>query len=83
MQKKGRVYMKKKITEILSTMSEKKEIFEEDSLKEDLMLDSFSFVSLLIELERAFDIIFEESDLDYSELKTVGDVFTLVEKYVL
>lgn len=73
--------MKERITAILSELTCCENISPDSLLREDLMLDSFSMVSLLIELENEFDVFFDESDLDFSELTTVRDVFSLVERY--
>lgn len=51
------------------------------SLKDDMGFDSISVVSLLLELEEQFDIAFDESEMDPSELNTVNDLIKLVEKY--
>lgn len=54
---------------------------EEASLKEDLGIDSLRLVELMIQIEEALDITFEESDLDPDELATVGDLERVVETY--
>ena len=57
------------------------EINKEQLLKNDLGLDSLSMVELMLALEEAFDIEFEMDDLDPAKLKTVADVYVLIEKY--
>lgn len=51
------------------------------ALKEDLGLDSLRLVELMVELEEALGIQWEESDLDPAALTTVGDVYRLADKY--
>ena len=51
------------------------------SLQEDLALDSLAMVMLLIEIEEAFGIELDESDMNPFELNTVQDVIVLVSKY--
>ena len=56
---------------------------ETASLKDDLGIDSLKVVELIVELEDAYKIIFDESDLDPERLITVGDIYKLVEAYAL
>ncbi|MCX7923046.1 MAG: phosphopantetheine-binding protein [Clostridia bacterium] len=58
------------------------EITEQTRLKEDLALDSLRLVDFLINLEEHFNIIFNESDLEPSTLKSVGDLVALVERVI-
>lgn len=51
-------------------------------LSEDLGFDSLSLVELIVDLEDRFDIEIDESDLDPSQLKTVGQIYSLVDKYL-
>ena len=51
-------------------------------LSEDLGFDSLSLVELIVDLEDRFDIEIDESDLDPSQLKTVGQIYSLVNKYL-
>ena len=54
-------------------------------LAEDLKdcgLDSLSVINLIISLEVAFDICFDESDLDPNVILTIGDVVELTERYL-
>ena len=50
-------------------------------LQEDLGLDSFLLVSMLIEIENKFVIELQEQDMNPFELLTVSDVITMVSKY--
>lgn len=50
-------------------------------LNEDLGFDSLSLVELIVDLEDKFDIVIEESDLDPAQIRTVGQIYTLVDKY--
>lgn len=51
-------------------------------LSEDLGFDSLSLVELIVDLEDRFDIEIDESDLDPSRLKTVAQIYSLVDKYL-
>ena len=51
-------------------------------LKDDLGIDSLGIVELLVKLEQAFNIEFDESDLDPQKIQTVGDLHNLINNYV-
>lgn len=51
-------------------------------LSEDLGFDSLSLVELIVDLEDRFDIEIDESDLDPGHIKTVGEIYSLVDKYL-
>ncbi len=55
------------------------EITEEKHLFNDLGADSLDFVELSVLLEREFNLRFTEEDT--AKLKTVGDIYALIEKY--
>lgn len=69
------------IIEILKELSGLDEVKLDDHLQNDLALDSFSMVALMITIEDTFQIELEESDLNPYQLNTVQDVANLVEKY--
>ena len=71
-----------KIREILFELSGMEITDNNASLQEDLALDSLAMVMLLIEIEEAFGIEFDESDMNPFELNTVQDVIVLVSKYL-
>ena len=75
--------IKETVFEILSEMSGTEVSTEEPELTSDLGLDSMNMVVLLIEVEDAFDIRLDESDMNPFELICVGDVIKLAEKYLL
>ena len=56
------------------------EVTEEKNLFNDLGADSLDFVELSMTLEREFNVQFTEADT--SSVKTVGDVYALIEKYI-
>lgn len=70
-----------KVYDILKKLSGMHEITPESDLQNDLALDSLSMVTLLVELEDAFDIQLDESDMNPFDLKDVQAVVNLVEKY--
>ncbi len=53
------------------------------SLADDMGFDSLRMVELIVALEERFNITFKESDLDPDVINTVGDLYTLVDKYTL
>ena len=70
---------------INSILAEKKfsDVITPDmSLSEDLGFDSLSLVELIVDLEDRFDIEIDESDLDPGHIKTVGQIYSLVDKYL-
>ena len=69
--------------EILRELSGVETIDSEDSLSEDLCLDSLNMVVLLMEIEEVFDVELDESDMNPLELISVNDVILLVERYVV
>ena len=56
------------------------EITEEKHFLNDLGADSLDFVELCVTLEREFNVKFSEDDM--AKVKTVGDVYALIEKYI-
>ena len=70
-----------KVYDILKELSGMEEIAPESDLQNDLALDSLSMVTLLVELEDAFDIQLDEADMNPFDLKDVQAVVNLVEKY--
>lgn len=69
------------VIEILKDLSAREDIKLTDELQSDLSLDSLSMVMMLVDIEVAFDIELQESDMNPFELETVNDVIALVEKY--
>lgn len=70
---------------INSILSEKRfsdTITADMKLSEDLGFDSLSLVELIVDLEDRFDIEIDESDLDPGQLKTVAQIYSLVDKYL-
>ena len=55
------------------------EITEDKQFFNDLGADSLDFVELCVTLEREFNVKF--SDDDTANVKTVGDLYQLIEKY--
>jgi len=55
------------------------EITEDKHLFNDLGADSLDFVELSMLLEHEFNVKFSEEDT--AKVKTVGDVYALIEKY--
>ena len=75
--------MKDNIIGVISSLSvlDSNEIKEEDSLI-SIGIDSLKTVNLILELENSFNFIFNDSDLDPENLKTVKNIIDIVSKYV-
>lgn len=74
--------LEEKIRQILFELSGIEITDNNASLQVDLALDSLAMVMLLIEIEEAFGIELDESDMNPFELNTVQDVIVLVSKYL-
>ena len=59
---------------------DKSEITPEKSLSNDLGADSLDVVELSMELEREFNLKFEDADTE--KIETVADLYKLIEEYV-
>lgn len=59
---------------------EESEITPEKSLVNDLGADSLDVVELSMELEREFNLKFDDSDTD--KIQSVNDLYNLIEGYV-
>ncbi len=66
---------------MLMDFSSLEQISRDDSLAEDLGMDSLSMVSLLVLIEEEFGFELRESDMNPTELQTAGDVVSLVQRY--
>lgn len=73
--------VKEKVIEIISELTSSEVILPESSLQSDLGLNSLSMVTMMIAFEDAFEIEFDESDMNPYDLITVSDAVSLVEKY--
>lgn len=74
--------IKAEVRKLLHGLTEKKKIGMRDSLREELLLDSMSLVTLLIQFEDTFSVTLDVDDLNPFMLETVSDVVALAEKYV-
>lgn len=70
-----------KVKSILWEHSGEETIDNNAALQDDLTLDSLSMVSLLLEIEEAFGIELDESDMNPFDLTTVQSVIDMVRKY--
>lgn len=71
----------KKVKAILSELSGEKTVSEDTILQGDLALDSLSMVMLLVEIEEAFKIQLNESDMNPFDLITAQSVIDMVRRY--
>jgi len=71
-----------KANEIIADMSFLESPPDESAgFKDDLGIDSLRMVELIVAIEDAYNIVFDESDLDPERLATVGDLYDLIELY--
>ena len=70
-----------RVVDLLKKLSGFEITENECNLKEDLLLDSLSMVTLLVAIEDEFNILLDESYMDPYDLNTVSDVINLVDKY--
>lgn len=73
--------LEERVYKVLEDISGVKKPSKADMLLEELAFDSLGMVTLLLSLEDEFGIEFDESDLNPFDLKTVGEVVDLIEKY--
>ena len=57
-----------------------RDIGDDDGLIRDLSLDSLQLLSLISELEKAFDFVLEDEDLDIQSFENVTSVAQFVQK---
>jgi len=69
------------LSELLKELCCCETIQPDSDLKSDLGLNSLGVVTLMIMIEDKFEIVLNESDLNPFELKTVGNIVSLIEKY--
>ena len=70
-----------RVTALIKDMAIMDSINENDNIHE-LGIDSLKIVELIINLEDEFQIQFDDSELDPSQLITVLDIIRLTERYV-
>lgn len=73
--------IEEKVKEILFELSGEEITDNSLTLQEDLALDSLLMVTLLIEIEDAFSIELDESDMNPFDLNTVQSVIDMVSRY--
>jgi len=75
--------IEEKLVEILKNNS-KVENFEGRNLDEitfnELGVNSLNFIKIIVELEEAFDIEFEDEQINYGLLNNIHDLITLIEE---
>ena len=74
--------IEEKVKSILSELSGEVEISNEATLQNDLALDSLSMVTLLVEIEDAFEVQLYEADMNPFDFETVQSVINMVGIYV-
>ncbi|MCD1259374.1 acyl carrier protein [Paenibacillus athensensis] len=62
------------LIDIFRKISEKDEVKESDQLVNDLRIDSFLFIRLVVEIERKLQIRFDNDMLSFEMFPTVADM---------
>lgn len=78
---KNRKVSFKDLTALLCKVSKKQEIqgdIDHDTKISDIAIDSLTFIKLIIKFETEFDIEIDDDNLDFTQYKTVGALFNLV-----
>ena len=73
--------IEQRVKEILYKLSGEASVENNDHLQSDIALDSLMMVTLLVEIEDAFGIELDESDMNPFDLSTVQSVIDMVSKY--
>lgn len=71
-----------RIYKILAAISGMDDITPEQGLVTDIGLNSLRMVEVVIAIEDEFDILFQQSDMNFYKLKNVRDLISLVESYL-
>jgi acyl carrier protein len=74
--------MKDKIVEVLSLVRPEFDFSESDSFIEDGLLDSFDLISLVTNLEKAFEISIEGTDIVPENFMNLTSIESMLNKYV-
>ena len=73
--------MKKKILSIInSSFTAPGEVLTESAKLCETSIDSITFVALLVEIEKQFNIRFDDSELNIYDYETAGDIIALAER---
>ena len=73
-----RLEMETKIINIVQNECVMGEIITSKTVISDLSLDSLSFISIIVEIEKTFNIEFDVETLDKNNWNTVGDIIEYV-----
>lgn len=73
--------IEEKVKGILCELSGEEAVENASALQGDLALDSLMMVTLLVEIEEAFAIELDETDMNPFDLSTVQSVIDMVFKY--
>lgn len=72
--------IEKVIKKIIADVTDKEEIFLEDDLEKDLLIDSLSLINIFVEIENQLNIKIEEEFLIMSDKLTVKSLIDLSQK---
>lgn len=75
-----KIELKNKLVELCLKETDIK-VKSNDNLK-SAGIDSLALVSLIVAIEEAFEISFDDSDLEPKNLNTLNDILKIVEKYL-
>jgi acyl carrier protein len=75
--------METKVINIIQNECVMGEVITSQTVISNLSLDSLSFISIIVELEKTFNIEFDIETLDIKTWNTVGDIIEYVKKVIL
>jgi len=71
------------VLERLKIVTGKTDITLEHRLVEDLLIDSFSFIRIIVDLENHLDILFDDDDLVIESFPSIQDLSNYISKMVV
>lgn len=75
-------------TELLSLIKNIKkeniplEIVDESNIFKELSFDSLNMITLLMDIEKSFNISIEADDYDYEAISTIGSIVNMIERKI-
>ncbi len=71
-----------RVHKVLTDISGNEKITNDQNLTTDLGLSSLRMFELVIAIEDEFNIMFNQSDLNFYKLNNVGELITLIDTYL-
>lgn len=75
--------MEKRLLNTIQSLSPYEIVIDDNcNLTKDLGFDSLKIVELIFQIEQNYNIEFDDNDLNFSSIKTVGDLKKILQRYV-